>query len=234
MKRLNVLSVLLGVAALVAGQPAAAEQRRPREQAPARRGRQPHLHDGFYLRGELGFATLGHLTSNSSISNGFAQRIESSARGATGSALSFRLGGTPAPGLVVGGAYSWLLVAGPDVTTLGREFRLDDLQLSLHAFTAFLSYYPEPSDGWHLDLELGGSELGVATAGRALFREGTRLPESQTLVGPVLLLGGGWETWVARQWSVGLNLRALYMLGFHNETRASTLAGWAGVAVTLH
>jgi hypothetical protein len=108
--------------------------------------------------------------------------------GGLGTALEFALGGTAAPGLVVGGMTSpkFLLVGGSEFATMSF-------------LGPFVDYYPDPSNGLHF---LGG--VGVAT---------TNVPDrwNSFAVSFEALAGLGKEWWVGSQWSIGLLGRLSYM-----------------------
>jgi hypothetical protein len=128
----------------------------PVKDEPAEKPRRPRgarLHDGFYLRMSVGGGSLA------------ARGDRYDAGGAasdysfTGNALHFDIavGGTPTPGLVLGGTYLGSYGA------RGARGRMDgadttgDTGMSFSLIGPFLDVYPEPRGGFHV-----GGMLGLA------------------------------------------------------------------------
>lgn len=172
----------------------------PRRAAPQRRvTRGNHLHDGFYLRMGLGVAnhrsqiegrmrgTSGYLLSDA----------DATLRGA-GAAIDLAIGGTPAPGLVVGVELGGHSVVRP--TLSGADAKKLD-QLTYSRFAAMLDWYPNPQRGLHVQ-----GSLGFATTSYSL-RDSVIDQDDRTLTGWAWSLGIGYEAWVGAQWSLGGVLR---------------------------
>jgi hypothetical protein len=132
-----------------------------------------------------------------------------------GPALEFALGGTVAPGLVIGGGL--YTVATDELTwdaEAARPYSDDDSteieggEGTLGMLGVIIDYYPNPRAGFHLQ---GG--LGVGTL--ALMRDSdTNFPgENWEGGGGGAMLGVGYEFWVSDQWSLGGIARALFVSG---------------------
>jgi hypothetical protein len=137
-----------------------------------------HLHDGFYFRYSLGLSY-----------------VQATGRGPSGSvAVSgagigemLALGGTPAPGLVVGGAAVSHLAP---LTANGSR-----LLLSEATYGILLDWFPDPTDGWHV-----GGTIGLGFVGYGNARG----------YSPGASLLAGYDFWIAPQWSLGAVLVATW------------------------
>jgi hypothetical protein len=166
----------------------------------------PHLHDGLYLRLGLGIGRLGaHFTTDESAD--FGGSVDGSVANVSG-VFEVAVGGTPAPGLVLGGGL-WFDGTGRHAThdlkvngTPTQNLRFDGVDLGLVG--PFVDYYINPRLGFHVQAALG---VAIVTVGR-----GDDGPHSydQTLGGLGFMLGTGYEWWVADQWSMGAIVRLLY------------------------
>jgi hypothetical protein len=179
----------------------------PPPSPPALGGRE---HDGFYLRLALGGGRLGvNFGSNRShelagtIQGGFGQ-------GAV--AFEFAVGGTPAPGLVVGGGiFTDLALGQPEVQNLKVNDRnarplVFDRASSL-LVGPFIDYYFDTKLGWHAQGALG---IATMTIGKGSQDQSPATGE-RTMAGLGFMVGGGYEWWIAEQWSMGALLRFVYM-----------------------
>jgi hypothetical protein len=103
-------------------------------------------------------------------------------------------GGTPAPGLV-------LAVGNSGVAFPNPEDERGAGQLAFNAWGPLVDYYPDPRLGLHVQVS-------------ALFVYGlsSRKDDVEAAYGPGwgAMLGGGYEWWIAEQWSLGVVLRANY------------------------
>ena len=158
----------------------------PSEEEREKRGER--LHDGFYFRFALGAGFF-----SGSLNTEPQTKI-------TGPQLAVDLafGGTPVPGLVIGGG---IYGSGGPVTwdASGITNKVDGATFS--TIGPFVDWYPNPRDGWHLTGMLGLS--------RFVFPRGTQFNTQNTVsdtsdVGGALMIGGGYEFWIGRQWSLGL------------------------------
>lgn len=148
-----------------------------------------HLHDGFYLRCGLGAGYISAKTQNGSTFKGW------------GVAPDFWLGGTPAPGLVVGITLNGVSAPHPHAEltaedTGGLGARSGDAQgvLTYSVLGVFGDYYPNVAGGLHV----------MAGVNLSLFRFTADNGVASTPASGLGLLGGvGYEWWVGRQWSIG-------------------------------
>ena len=147
-----------------------------------------HKHDGFYLR--LG-AGASAVTGSTTLGG---DGIDLSGLGL---ATEFVLGGTAAPGLVVGGG-----TFGTVVPTMTYAMRVNGVKLekdgggatALGFVGPFVDYYPNPSKGLHVQ-----GAVGLTTSSITFPSE---LSASGTGVGA--MVGVGYEWWVGEQWSAGV------------------------------
>ena len=151
-------------------------------------------HDGFYLEMTLG---LGPQAMFARYTSDRVEKASSSGVAATGALL---IGGSPMPGLVLGGGVlSSLAIMGdwtrsPPVTWDDGD-NLFGSRLTLVG--PFTDYYPNPARGFHVQ----------ALAGYASFTMKTASGNPNTPSGFGLMLGVGQDWSVSREWSLGLLAR---------------------------
>jgi hypothetical protein len=143
-------------------------------------------HDGFYLR--LG-AGPGFVFGSNTLDKGDVQVDVS------GFALSTELafGGTPAPGLVIGGGSFSMVVPAPEYATDGAP----EVTAGTHHISGigpFVDYYFDPSGGAHAQAALLLSGAYVQEKDETASASG---------FGYGAMLGGGYEFWIGEQWSLG-------------------------------
>lgn len=156
-----------------------------------------HTHDGFYFRIGLNFGPL--MTTATPEVNG-QEGTESKYSGLhTGTDLMF--GGTPVPGLAIGGALITGFTSDPTVKTGDLEGKADGTMI-FSGIAAFGDYYFDPHGGGHAMLL-----LGFATAD-FVSDEGNSGGKDPT--GPMVGIGGGYDFWIGNEWSVGPFARILY------------------------
>jgi hypothetical protein len=145
---------------------------------------------------------LGAIYSNTTVSiDGASDDITYKGGGAV---FEFMLGGTPAPGLVIGGALLGHGVAEPTVEQGGQEITAENTTLSLGVFGPFVQYYFDPNGGFYLQGLLGFAQ------GRTTYEfRGVKF-QSEPAAGGAIALGGGYDFWVGDQWSLGPELRFLF------------------------
>lgn len=148
----------------------------------------PRVHDGFYLR--LG-AGLAFVRDSSVIENA---NEDSGTLVGGGPAGELSIGGTPAPGLVVGGGLQGATAFRPRAAIAGQSGTVDH-PLTVVSFGPFVDYYFDPRRGLHLQAFAGYAALGYAY-GRGLTRK--------TAGGGILSVGFGDEWFVSDQWSIGV------------------------------
>jgi hypothetical protein len=148
-------------------------------------------HDGFYLRMSLGGGSVAARGYRSD-SAGAEQEYSFEGNAVQGDLL---IGGTPMPGLVLGGAYLGSYAARSQET----ERDGTDVGMSFGVVGPFIDIYPDPRGGLHL-----GGMLGPA----ASVTYDDRYEEKTAAVG----FGGGvwvgYDFWIGDQWSLGGVLRA--------------------------
>lgn len=157
------------------------------------------LHDGFYFRAGLGMAGL--VGSSTFYVDDVSSGVDGEASGvAVASELAF--GGSPMPGLVVGGGLYGASVPTTTYTLNGTDFEGDTSAYTLVA--AFVDAYPNPRQGFHLQAGIGMSAVSLSSGGEAF-------DEDYAGIGWGLMGGVGYEGFVGDQWSLGGVARVLYV-----------------------
>ncbi len=160
------------------------------------------VHDGFYFRAGLGFGGLiGKVEPD----------VDTDLEGKTSgfSVLSeLAFGGTPIPGLVIGGG---IYSANTPTTSYeleegGAEITADGAGTTVGVIGPFVDVYPNPELGLHFQGAVG---FGVITADEA-DDDLAFPPDKYSGVGLGLMVGGGYEVFVADQWSIGGVARVVY------------------------
>ncbi|HEY4157227.1 MAG TPA: hypothetical protein VGM29_03985 [Polyangiaceae bacterium] len=170
-----------------------------------------HVHDGFYLRMSVGFGDF-----RSSYTDNNRQNANYSGRGNSMS-LDLLVGGSPSPGISIGGG----LLVDP---LFGVDYQRNGLGVGSHGGTSvlvgpFFDGFPDASRGWHL-----GGLIGVGA--QSYQNVNTTGSKSSTARG----LGGaawfGYDFWVAGEWAVGPELRLMGQRS--NDTRSGEdVSAWA-------
>jgi hypothetical protein len=99
----------------------------------------------------------------------------------------------------------------------------------------FIDYYPEPHAGFHAQAALGLSLLTPRVFGDAATQRSQYLA-----AGGGLLLGTGWDWWIAEEWSIGvLGQFGLHVLGGKDDagvqwTHVVAISPSLSLAVTYH
>lgn len=162
-----------------------------------------YRHQGFYLAADTG---LGVMTAFGSGPLGSASIT------GPGTVGAFAIGGTVAPGLVLGGvAREWstsgTFNGGPNITATttyvlnGKTIVSPPQTLSGNAhalaveIAAFLDWYPNPENGWHV----GGS---VGLGNMTLTDDAGTRTTGVGLAGSVF---GGYQWWLGPAWSLGIS-----------------------------
>lgn len=159
----------------------------PEQGPPAQR--KYHVHEGFYLRVNLGVGALGSdydLGEQSAESHG----------GTLG--LDLLIGGTPAKGLALGGALLNEAGVSHNVEQGGRS--LSDTNVRLTLLGPFVDGFFDPKGGFHM-----GGAVGLA----ALAVQDLKVEdETDTLTGFGGSAWAGYDAWVADEWAIGCLVRA--------------------------
>jgi hypothetical protein len=166
--------------------PADARQTSP----PVPRG--PYVHDGVFFRVSVG---PGLFQGSSGTSPDF--------RSFTAGAVSIdaAVGGSPGRGFVLGAEFQtnrFFSLSSSDDIEDGDEPNLSDVSFSVSGLGMFADYYPEPTDGLHFLASIGIGWLDVSRSNNSSERN-----PSGVLMG----LGGGYEWFVASNFSLGVLLR---------------------------
>ena len=175
-------------------------------------------HDGFFFRIGLNFGV-------GSLSNDVTSFGEESISGfALGN--DFLFGGTPVPGLVIGGGLMSTYGPKPKYELAGVERELDGT-LYMFGLAGFVQYYIDPHEGFHIQAFAGYGALDFVTdAGQS----GGNDPH-----GPFFGGGLGYDFWVGDQWSIGPFGRVLYgTMSAEGSDSVSYLYPSIGAAFTLH
>lgn len=167
----------------------------------------PRRHDGYYFQVTGGAGYFNASTEKNDSEKSFSGPTLST---------SVLMGGTPWRGTAVGGGLLLDYSGAPSYVVNGEK------SLGLRNFTQFLigigpfvDYYPDPADGLHFFgfVGLGGLETSVAGSVRA-----------NDPTGPLIAAGGGYDFWVADEWSIGALARFSYAPLSTNEESYSTIA----------
>lgn len=148
-------------------------------------------HDGFYMSFEAG---IGYLSASMDAPN-YEQSMSS-----TTFSSGLLLGGTVGP-VVIGGGFTYDYGFSPSAEVNGQEGDLEDVKLYLIGIGAFADYYVEPGGGLHFLGFLGWGGLESSYKGDAGGSDPTGL---------LVTLGGGYDFWVADEWSIGPLARFTY------------------------
>lgn len=148
------------------------------------------MHDGFYTRVSVGF---GHLGASFDDNDPSGDDLHG---GGLSLGLDLSVGGSPSPGLALGGA---LFTQGAFSAKFERDStNSEDRSLTVTLIGPFVDGFPVPSKGWHVGGMVGLSVVSI---------EGGTADEGTDTAG----LGGaawfGYDIWVADQWSIGPSLR---------------------------
>ena len=157
-------------------------------------------HDGFFLNFGLGYAPVTAKGETES----FGAKLDTEISGGAG-AGQLMIGGTPAPGFVVGGASMGWVISDPTFEAEGLgEAPTSDGQATMQSLGVFGRYYTDPKSGLFLEAFLGYAQ------GNYEYTISDVKTESETGTGYALALGVGYEFWVGEQWSLGPAFRFAY------------------------
>jgi hypothetical protein len=141
-------------------------------------------HDGFYFRWATGLSG-----AVDSIESTYVGDAELAGLGIGGELL---VGGTPMPGIVLGGGTHGVTVFSPTLRVGSKRSSRAPNVLSLSSLAAFVDWYFDPHGGWHAE----------ALVGLAILSADDSRPEENPL-GVAIMLGGGHGWFVGDQWSIG-------------------------------
>lgn len=175
-----------------------------------------YTHDGFYLQldGGLGYYHM-------SASQGAA---DLSFSGVT-SASAFLLGGSIAPGFVIGGGVVTDYVFSPKAKLNDRDLGTGPTHQYLFGIGPFVDFYPDPHKGLHFQGMVGYGGVESSFEGDVSGNDPTGL---------LLSFGGGYDWWVAREWSIGVMGRFIYAPLSYNDVGFTTIAPALLATFTYH
>lgn len=159
-----------------------------------------HLHDGFYLRMSLGAGWAG-------------TRIESSEAGTSdvrvkgaGGGIDLMMGGTPTPGLVLGGGIFAVSASDPRLESGGTSSDLDG-DASTTLIGPFIDVFFDSRGGFHL-----GGAVGFSTFTIKPNDSDSDIDEKPYNGGGVALFTG-YDAWISPDWSLGGYVRFIATSG---------------------
>jgi hypothetical protein len=178
------VSALIGVSALTVTGVAAAD---------------PKTHDGFYFRGATG---LGYMHSSLTLDIPGVTGTQPD-QSISGLAIGFDawFGGSPIPGLAIGGGLTGYDVPSPTLKSGGQTATYNG-SATLSIVALFGDYYFDPNAGMHAEAIVG---YGVLSAQN---NDGSTSSNDPT--GLALGLGFGNDWWVSDEWSIGVLGRFIY------------------------
>ena len=165
-------------------------------------------HDGFYFRfaGGLGAGSDSFEADGGQFQDDAGDPVTSDASGFCG-ATEVAIGATPLPGLVIGGGAYTVIWTAPEaaVYDVGATYEFAASQLVL--FGPFADWYVWPKNGWHVQGALGLASFVMGQGVPHAPPGAVPVVRAHTSLGYGLMLGAGYEWFVADQWSVGLLAR---------------------------
>ena len=149
----------------------------------------PYTHEGFYLQMTLGGGYLG----TSASADGEALSLHGGAING-----SLWIGGSLAPGFVLGGGTSSSIAIRPKVkeTVNGQVLDVGNVNagLQLNMIGLVSDFYPNPTKGLHFQAMLGYAVVSITQDGASSVS-----PSGVGLIG-----GVGYDFWVSEEWSIGV------------------------------
>lgn len=154
-------------------------------------------HDGFYLRMGIGFG-YGQAKSEANVAG--IGNIEATFKG-SGPAYELLIGGTVGKAIVIGGGFVGQDISSPQVRmspdVLGLNGNVSaNGALGIGVLGPFIDWFPDVNGGAHF-----GAMLGIGVIG---LRDENDDPDT----GPGASIWGGYDFWIADQWSLGAEARA--------------------------
>jgi hypothetical protein len=156
--------------------------------------RNRHYHDGFYTRLGVG---LGHLWSTAKVDVADLGETATASLSGTGMMLDLAIGGTPAPGLVIGGALLLQDSFEPSVSFKGpltgtqQQSTAKNDSLGFVLIGPMIDGFPDTDGGLHVGGSVGAAVLGLADN------------QGNAAKGLGLSAWVGYLWWVSSQWSIG-------------------------------
>jgi hypothetical protein len=160
------------------------------------------VHEGFYVRADIGLGTFsGSLSGNALVND-----IDTSG---TQLAFDLLLGGGLAPGIILGGGAQYAAPLSGDWEVGGTKVADGDMSTLL--IGPFIDGFPDAKGGWHFG--------GLAGLSRVTFDAGV----DSDAIGFGGSVWAGHDFWVAPEWSVGGLLRASALRATENDVTATKL-----------
>jgi hypothetical protein len=169
------------------------------------RAQQARFHDGLYLRLGAGFAYGSDSIESDTIP--FFGKAKGTVTGFGGSFQAV-VGGSPIPGLALGGGYFLLWVPSPSadeytvVNIIGSNIVRSKVTIDtalLHLVAPVIDFYVNPEGGLHF---MGAPGYAAVSAGE--LKTDTFTSTGFGGGGFGFLVGAGYEWWVADAWGVGV------------------------------
>jgi hypothetical protein len=192
----RIFTAAVGIAALISSGAATAAESTPaaaemkgKEAPPRGKNRGARVHDGFFARSDTSLAFYRAVISGPGASR------RSGALG-LGQGAGLALGGTPAPGLVVGG-FAWATSIDPVFIEGGKTVSPDDdsVKITLLRIGPFVDWYPDPRGGFHALAEAAfTAEVESDVKGN---------PIEPAATGAALSVGAGYEWFIFDEFSMG-------------------------------
>jgi len=157
----------------------------------------PNTHDGFYFRGAAG---LGYTHSSYSVSPAVAG-VPDQSIGGLSIGFDAWFGGSPTPGLAIGGGLTGYDVPSPTIK-VGDQSRSFPGHATLSIVALFGDYYFDPNAGMHLEALAGFGVLGLT--------DSNGNTSNNDPSGLALGVGFGNDWWVSDEWSIGVLGRFIY------------------------
>jgi len=184
---------------------------------PPVRGRTYHMHDGFYLRMNLGGGYIG-----SSIGQSGSPDITLSGGGG---AFDLMIGGTLGRGVVIGGALLGNTAPNPSYEVDGKQQDVA-AQVSFLTLGPFIDGFPDPKGGFHVGGMFGAAGLSLEdTVGGS--------SSTTTFGGYGAGVWVGYAAWIAPEWSMGGMLRLTGARTVHAATDTTPKRTASAQAITI-
>jgi len=152
-----------------------------------------HFHEGFYLRSSIGFGDY-----RASFNDAHRQNLDFHEHGSSMS-LDLLIGGSPSPGVSIGGGLMADPLFGADSDRVNGGVSHGRVSWLVGPF---IDGFPDPTRGWHLGGLIGFA--GQSFDSLSATDRGTRRGAG---------IGGaawfGYDFWVAPEWAIGPQFRAM-------------------------
>jgi hypothetical protein len=176
------------------------------------------VHDGFYLRMSLGLGAVKTQVEPDEEEDG----VLSYDLSGTAVAIDLLIGGSPVPGLAVGGALLSSNASEPSLEYPGQSDReLDDLTFG--HLGLFVDGFPDPKGGFHVGGSIGFDAVTIVD-------EANEFEEELTFGGAGLNVWAGYDAFISPEWSLGGLLRLTGSVT-HNDEDVPRQANSGGIFV---